>query len=209
MLVVAVFYLFGSCTRDSDRFILYTKYNGKNNIIRKNIFELKEDSIAGFDSITVMYDHRILCKFKQKVVDSLGIFRICNDSLFLMHSFLDSVKCFQTCLSDGPFLNNHIRLIGFRDYLISHKSYRVFHYSEDKGTHSSYDSYYLQGMGFICIYNFDRDEYILSDSADIKSIPLREITTILVKDTSFFAKFTLPKLFPGYYRAKANVYENQ
>ena len=89
-------------------------------------------------------------------------------------------------------------------YEINKEEYTVLHFIEDNGVDSkTYDNYYLKGMGPICCYSFDSDDYILCDSLSgftVDSKTIKAITTKLLKDTSFFSKFFLRKQFPNFHR---------
>lgn len=205
LITIAACLIFGGCIKDSSRIIYYNKYGDKDQLISKNLFKVKRDFLKGIDSISVFINERFVLSFKEKTVDNQGVFRICDDSLLLTHSFLDTLSTFKYCLNKQPFLNARVKLIGSKEYFVSEKLYKIYSYLEDNGEYSTYFSYYIQGIGVICIYNFGRDEYIVGDSTNIKSIPLKEITNVLVHDTIFFAKHTQKKAFPNFYRT--NGYE--
>lgn len=180
----------------------FNRYNSNDSIIEKNVFELKKYISKATDSILVYSEGKLYCGYKEKFVQDKGIYRLCDKELKLTHSFSDTINSLELCGYKKPFLNQYVLLLGIKNYNLQGKEYRLYHYAERNNNQSSYDSYYLEGMGFICYYNFDRDDYILSDSITINSIDVRKITSLLVKDTSFFGRYTIAKIFPNYYRAK-------
>lgn len=199
--------ILGSCNsthKENFTTFSFNWYNNNDSIVDRNVFELKKYNLDTIDSIVVYNESKLYCNFKEKYAKGKGIYRICNKELTFTHSFSDTVNSLKSCLFKKPFLNQYVLLVGIKSYNLQGKEYRLYHYAEHNNNQSSYDSYYLEGIGFICYYNFDRDDYVLCDSTNIKSLEIREITNELVRDTSFFARYTVAKLFPNFYRVKTH-----
>ena len=186
-------------------------YNNNDSIVNRNTFELRKFTLSTIDSVVVYNEGKFYCDFKEKHENNKGIYRVCNNELMFTHSFSDTSNSLKFCLFKKPFLNQHVLLISSKIYNLKGTDYKLYHYAEHNDNKSSYDSYYLDGIGFVCYYNFDRDDYVLCDSTNIESLEIRKITNKLVQDTSFFARYTVAKLFPNYYRTKthSNKYPTQ
>ena len=177
-------------------------YTSKDSIVYPYVYEFKKYALDTLDSVVVYNEGKTYCDYKEKYVKDKGIYRVCNKVLTLTHSFIDTTNDIRFCLIKEPFLNDKVIFSDFKTYNINGKVYKLYQFSEFNGSHSGYNSYYLDGIGFICYYNFDRDDYILCDSTNIKSLDIKEITHKLVRDTLFFARYIGAKLMPHFYRQK-------
>ncbi|SMP36635.1 hypothetical protein [Flavobacterium hercynium] len=177
----------------------FNLYNNKDIEVESNIFTLERRKLNLFDSIIVFKKNEKVLSFKE-TFDKEGIYRYVLNKKTLTHSLKDSITLTTNYnVSYFPFVNKKATLINKVIYKLGENSYKIFHYSELQNNHRSFDSYYLENFGFICYYNFDTDKYVLCDSTNIKSLKIKEITSRLVKDKTFFARFTVAKLFPNYY----------
>lgn len=183
----------------------FNLYNNKNIIIENNIFTLEKKKLNLFDSVNIFKNNKKVLSFKQ-AYDKNGIYRYILNKKTLTHAFNDSTTLYTNYNNKFyiPFINKETTLINKKTYKIGKESYKVFHFSEEQNSHKGFDSYYLENVGFICYYNFDTDKYILCDSTSIKSLKIKEITRNLINDKTFFARFTVAKLFPNYYRQNNN-----
>lgn len=185
--------------------LYFNLYNNKDINIESNIYTLKRIKLNLFDSIIVFKKKEKVLSYKE-VFDKNGIYRYVLNKKTLTHSLKDSTTLITKYnVSYLPFINKKATLINEITYKLGENNYKIFHYSEVQNNHTSFDSYYLENVGFICYYNFDTDKYILCDSTNIKSLKIKEITSKLVKDETFFARFTVAKLFPNYYRENNNL----
>lgn len=180
----------------------FNLYNNKNILIQKNVFTLESKELNLFDSIYVFKNHEKVLSFKQAYDNENGIYRYILNKKTLTHNFNGSITLGTNYnnKSFAPFINKETTLIDHKTYKIGLKSFKIYHFSEQQSNHKGFDSYFLENVGFICYYNFNTDNYILCDSISNKSIKIKEITSRLVKDETFFARFTVAKLFPNYYR---------
>ncbi|WP_156129488.1 hypothetical protein [Flavobacterium sp. AED] len=182
----------------------FNLYNSKNSNIKNNAYVLISTKLKAYDSINVFVNNKSVFNFNQKEFDSKGIYRYFLGKKKLTHS-LDTLAI---KIKEGsyymPFSNKEVILINTKTYIGKERQYKVFHYSEMSNSETSFDSYYLEGTGFICYYNFNTDRYILCDSTNIKSLKIKEVTNQLINDTTFFARYTVAKLFPKYYRKPNN-----
>lgn len=182
----------------------FNLYNSKNSNIKNDAYVLISTKLKAYDSINVFVNNKYVFNFNQKEFDSKGIYRYFLGKKKLTHS-LDTLTI---KIKEGsyymPFSNKEVTLINTKTYIGKERQYKVFHYSEMNNSETSFDSYYLEGTGFICYYNFNTDRYILCDSTNIKSLKIKEVTNQLINDTTFFARYTVAKLFPKYYRKPNN-----
>ena len=178
----------------------FSLYNNKNIKVEKNVFILKRRKLNLFDSIIIFKNNEKVLSFTE-TFDKNGVYRYILGKKALTHSLKDSSKIITKYnLTYNPFINKGVTLIDKAIYKFGKNSYKIYHYSEVQDNHTSFDSYYLVNVGFICYYNFDTDKYILCDSTNIKSLKIKEVTSRLINDTTFFSKYTIAKLFPKYYR---------
>ena len=201
--LVAMICVFYSCTRAPKKkytSFLFNLYNNTDNIVNKNAFELTKFNLSILDSIVILNGKNFICNYKEKVVKGKGIYRLCGKNLIITHSFSDTSNSYKFCLIKEPFINNQVLLIGSKKYKIKNAEYKLYYYAEHNGSYSGYSSYYLEGVGFICYYNFGRDDYILCDSTNIKNLDIKGITNQLIRDSTFFARFIGKRLIPNYYR---------
>ena len=206
IIIIVIVVSFLGCSHDKPEKIsfFFSRVRHKNNdiLINKGEFELRKLSSKNSDSISLFRENIFLSGYKEKMVKGKGIFNDCNGHFVLTHSFTDTTNRSGYCLSAPPFLNKHVLLIDSKYYDVSGKRYKIYHYAEhnNNDSNANYDSFFLENIGFICYYNFDRDDYIICDSTNIRDLPIKQIGHLLVKDSSFFARYTLTKLFPNYYR---------
>jgi len=167
------------------------------------------DNIAN-DSILITSHDSVFCSYK-RVIDTSGIYRFCNGQKIKTHSFQDTLIT-EYCRSCLPFLNKNVSFRDKKTYLIGRRQFIVYHFIENTGNHTTYDSYFLKEAGPLCYYSFDRDDYIFCDSLigyDITAAELSELKRDILSDTTFFARFILKRLMPNYYRqaARPNRFE--
>lgn len=182
--------------------MIFNRYDKEDSLIKSELFKVNIFALNnGVDSINVISNNAIYFSFKQ-IEDSSGIYRFCKENTIKTHSFLDTLIT-EYCISKPPFLNENVSYRGNKIFSINDKNFKIYHFIENTGNHTSYDSYYLQDVGFICYYSFDKDEYILCDSLkgyQIKSEEMKQISNALVTDTTFFSRYILRKLYPNYHR---------
>jgi len=211
MFIYALICIFCSCTKAPTKkhtFLLFNLYNNTDSIVNKKVFELTRFPLNKIDSIVIYNKKSYICNYKEKVVREKGIYRSCGKNLILTHSFSDTSNSSKFCLMEEPFINESVLLIDSKKYKIKGVEYKLYYYAENNGSHSGYSSYYLEDVGFICYYNFSRDDYILCDSTNIKTLNIKGITNQLIRDTAFFARFIGKKLIPNYYRSKTQYNKN-
>jgi len=197
---------FHSCgNKNTSSIKIFNLYNTKDSLIKSKIFVQRIFEKDSIDSIVIINNDTIMVSFTQ-IEDRTGIFRFCGIEKIKTHSFFDS-SITEFCRSKPPFINRNVSFRGYKNYLINGNEYQLFHFIENTGNHTTYDSYYLKGVGFICYYSFDKDNYILCDSIEgftIKNEIIKKINARLLIDTSFFARFILKKSLPDYFRPFIN-----
>ena len=197
-----------SCNRDNSKktkIFYFNLYNNKNNIIKNNIYTLERKGLNLFDSVYIFKNDKKVLSFKEAYDRKDGIYRYIQNKKILTHTSNDSITLNTNYnVFFIPFINKRTTLINKVTYRVGVDSYKIFHFSEEQSNHTGFDSYYLENVGFICYYNFDTDRYILCDSTNIKSLKIKEVTNQLINDTTFFARYTVAKLFPKYYRKPDN-----
>lgn len=200
--ILTIFSLF-SCKKtnlDSTNTFSYTLYNSENKLVKQHFYKLTNYHLRNYDSIVIHMNDKECFTYNQKVVNNKGIYNYSENNIILTHSFDKKNIETKGLKYYKPFLNKSTTLIDYQKIKIKDVEYKLFHYSETYNSNNSIDSYYLEGIGFICYYNFDTDNYLLCDSISNKSLNVKELGNMLVKDTSFFARYTVSKLFPNYHR---------
>lgn len=189
---------------DKDSKFYFNFYSNRNIMTKANMFIVERKKAILFDSVFVYEKNIKVLSFKENL-NKNGIYRYIFNKKTLTHSLNDSLTLSVNYnVSFVPFINKKTTLINKKTYVFNQKYYKIYHYSEVQSNHRSFDSYYLENVGFICYYNFDSDNYILCDSTNIKSLKIKEVTSQLINDTTFFARYTVAKLFPKYYRKPNN-----
>lgn len=208
---ILLIFLLLSCNKhknETSDIFYFGLYNGENTKIRGDIFTIKKKKLNLFDSICVFKNGNKVLTFREIYAKNEGISRFIRDKKTLTHSSNDTLTLVTNYYTNyAPFVNKESTLIDKRIYRIKGKSYKIFHYSEFQNAHKSFDSYYLENVGFICYYNFSSDRYILCDSTNIRNLNIKDITGKLIYDKEFFAHFTGAKVLPNYYRPKDNSKE--
>lgn len=193
-----------SCNKqksDINSVFYFGLYNSKDIEIQDNLFIVEKKKVDLFDSIYVFRNENKVLSFKEGYNERNGLFRFIKNKKTLTHSSNDTLpQITDYNTSYAPFINRETTLIDTRVYKIEGKDYKIFHYSEFQSSHKGFDSYYLENIGFICYYDFSRDNYILCDSTNINRLKINEITKRLINDKDFFARYIGAKLFPNYYR---------
>jgi hypothetical protein len=205
--IVSLTSLLGSCyyNTSKDTTLLFSHVYSIKKGKPINPFEYQVKKIAGkqYDSISIYHNSTLLGTYKQKEVKSRGLLNICNGKYIITHTFNNRSNSFKYCLSLPPFMNTHISLIGSKIYIVSGRRYRIYHYREFNDVdQDSYDNYFLEDVGYVCYFNFEKDEYLVCDSTNLNNLPIKKITHSLVNDSMFFAKYTNAKLMPNFYRIK-------
>ncbi|WP_291287867.1 hypothetical protein [Flavobacterium sp.] len=189
---------------DEDNKFYFSFYNNKNVRTKAGMFIVERKKGTLLDSVFVYEKNKKVLSFQENL-DKHGVYRYILNKKTLTHSLNDSLTLSVNYdLSFIPFINKETTLINKKTYMFNQKHYKIYHYSEVQSNHRSFDSYYLENVGFICYYNFDSDNYILCDSTNIESLKIKEVTNQLINDTTFFARYTVAKLFPKYYRKPNN-----
>jgi hypothetical protein len=200
--ILTIFSLF-SCKKtnlDNTNTLSYTLYNSENKPLKQDFYKLTNYHLKNYDSIVVYMNDKECFSYNQKVVNNKGIYNHSQSNIILTHSFDKKNIETKGLKYYKPFLNKSTTLIDSKKIKIKEVEFKLFHYSEIYNNNTSIDSYYLENIGFICYYNFDTDNYLLCNSISNKSLNIKELGSILVKDTSFFARYTVSKLFPNYHR---------
>ncbi|WP_177735211.1 hypothetical protein [Flavobacterium inviolabile] len=191
--IISIFFI--GCKNQTDNKTTTKTFNlfGANNeLLVKNYQSFQKTSLKNYDSINVFNGNKLVFSFNEKQ-NSLGIFKSCNSKFIQSHSFDTISLANSSCIK--PFLiSRKTKLINQKEYVFKGEKYHLFHYSEEINSHKSFDSYYIKGIGFICYYNFDTDRYIFAN--DIS----KDLKNDLISDSTFFARYTVSKLFPKYYR---------
>lgn len=180
-LLGCLFVLFLSCEQKK---VVVTEYNyfvadiwNKNST--KDKYVIYKVLLEG-DSLSIYKrDNGIRNKFKF-ALDAKGIYIVENEKLKLLYSFEKNVKILRDSSLTKNFYNE-VELIDKKKYIINEVEYQIYHFSEiDYDT--TLDSYYLEGEGFICFYEFKGSEFLYLDSS--KAL---EVYKIFSEDYSFNA----------------------
>ncbi|MEC4048612.1 hypothetical protein OX284_004160 [Flavobacterium sp. SUN046] len=175
----------------------FNLYGRGNELLIKNYQTFEKNILKSYDSINVFYGDKQLFCYNEKE-NNVGIFRSCGLYFSQSHSF-DTIAITNhndKCIIPF-FLSKKTQLVNEKEFNIKGVNYKIFHYSEQIDSHKSFDSYYLKDRGFICYYNFDTDKYIFSNE-----VP-KLLKDYIISDRDFFARYTMAKLFPNYYRVKS------
>ena len=200
ILVILTVKLFG-CEDEKGQVLFYSNYDKKGNLSQKDAYTQTYKnqgngdyllSIHGTENTTVKRSYQE--QLKEKVVDSIGIYRFCNGKYVLTHRF-DSLESERFCYTDPPFIHKEAYWLGQKRYRVNNQFYEVMRFGEMSSAHTGNTSYYLKNFGFICYYN-DSGSYLLCSKAsgsDINQEVLQAITNHLLNDSTFFMKYLIKK----------------
>lgn len=203
--------LLGSCQSGSKnelgKSMFFSLYDSSQNIIEKNLY--KVEGYKGkrrFDSIVITDNKNNSFNFLiYKDTSKASLF--CDGKEFLIYSIEDTLIheiSNQECKLNPPFLNKNTSYKGVKNYRISERDYKVYHFVADNGVDlKTYDCYFLEKTGPICFYSFDSNEYLICDSLNsvqISNTTLKVLTHKLITDSLFFSRFILEKHLPNFHR---------
>src|SRR6266540_1551263 len=124
----------------SYRAMLFGWYSQSDSLIKPMLFRLKVYANDGSDSILITSSDTIFGSYKQ-TFDSSGIYRFCNGEKIKTHSFQDTLIT-EYCKSNPPFLNENVSYREKKTYSIGKGQFIVYHFVENTGNHTLYDSYF-------------------------------------------------------------------
>lgn len=193
-----VFFLFFSCKQDN---VVVTEYNyftadiwNKNTIKDKHVVYkalLEGDSLSIYKR-----DNGIREKFKF-ALDAKGIYVVENKRRKLLYSFEKNVKILRDSSVTKSF-HNEVELIEKKKYIINEVEYQIYHFLESDYD-VTLDSYYLEGEGFICFYEFKGSKFLYLDSP--KAL---EVYKIFSEDYSFNAVLQAEMMRKNVLKSKEN-----
>lgn len=124
-----------------------------------------------------------LAEYKFKVTE-LGIFISQDNQDELIYPFKKNKIVKRNDKLQSLFLET-CELISIKEYIINHRSYRLYYFIEENGD-MAIDSYYLENEGFICFYRHYDGNFLYSDSK--KAL---DVSKLFLNDSVFFNKIVL------------------
>jgi hypothetical protein len=115
----------------------------------------------------------------------------------LTHPFNELNKAEDFCKQVYPFFHKETQFVKSKFYEVNKHQYKVICFSEMSNSAESNITYYLDGFGFICYYDFFSGEMYQCEDAkntQIKSDVVKGILKQLITDTTFFVKYRIQKL---------------
>lgn len=163
IVAICLFVFLFSCKQKEEEFVEYSYFTAdiwnpktmETKIINYKVL-LKGDSISIYKR-----NNGLQNRFKF-TLDKKGIYVVNNDEKKLLYPFEQNVKLLRDSILAREFYKE-VELVEKKKYIINEEEYHLYHYLES-GYDSTLDSYYLEGEGFICFYEFRGSEFIYLDS---------------------------------------------
>lgn len=167
-----------SCKQKEDVKI-FDFYNSQNLLVKKNSYK----SVINGDSVSIYNDNKRMFSFSY-INEKDGIYIFSNNKKIPIYYF--TKKVLERDDSLLPFLPHKVRLLDKKYYETNeNEKFLIYSFVESTGDEIYY-TYYMEGEGFICVYKYDEDKYLYSNSPKAK-----KVANLFLKDTLFFAKLNL------------------